>query len=461
MAAVGRRLKSILRRFRCVLEWMTQYRLGSAKRIPLLTMAILAIVCWTFSPKWQTSAWSGGPTTFPSGFGAIGFKHVQMQPSTIAVLRSAERCIQGTASDAEAEILGLKLGEQYYDLAFDASILSSACVEIIQRKVFQNYDQATSLNLISFFWRDSFLERLHHASLDSADHLSCDLACLLAQDRRALPSLALFYQLRRDAKRVPHDKIGFLLARALFIKQPVGPRELATLVESLDADQRPDVVRYLYLLGSASFVAKVFIGDDKTSRVCIQHHCVGLTAITEPSDCRDFLERTATFHELTDMVTWKSWILGSGQRLVQGCVRNGLQGPLEEVQSTALSVAFEFFLFDPSLRFTDIVSGFKSGLFKSFDFLNEDISQLPNLDLSKLMSASSRFGERLVDQFENDPRSLSILGEEVRSRLGALIDRSASGARIKLLLCLHHDLRRAPPCDRTEVYLSAMEKSLH
>src|SRR6266568_2366454 len=148
-----------------------------------------------------------------------------------SVLDSFKHCIDGSATDAESDEVGSVLGKRFYSLQFDASILSDMCIKKIASNIFGAYDEITSLQLVSFFWNETFLGRLHEVSLARPSDLSCDLSCLLGIVRRPLPSIALHDRVARDVGSLATPKNAFLWARTLFVRQRLEPDRISKLLD--------------------------------------------------------------------------------------------------------------------------------------------------------------------------------------------------------------------------------------
>jgi hypothetical protein len=389
----------------------------------------------------------------------IGITARAASPEGEAV-RSFKHCIEGSASDREAEQVGLILGQRYYDLFFDPGILSEVCVNKIVPHAFVTYDEPTSLKLVLFFWNDAFLSRLYQVSLSNSEQLSCDLSCLLGLERRLLPSLSLFDELARDAARVPAPKNAFLLARSLFLEQRASPEQISKLLDKIeDSNLRNDVIRYLYLLASAENVRNTFEQTNDPPQICVMEKCVEITKIEGASNCGDFNAKVVALKMLADMIALKSWVLNEGHNVVEDCVVEALHEPLEKIGETSISHVFELFVFDPGLQFTDVVADFKADVFRTFDFLNQDISRLSNLDLGKMQASSGSFARRVVPQLEMHPEAVSLFDDPAHDAVKNLLTLSSSGARFQLLLCKHNRSPNKAGCDRQEIYLEAMERS--
>jgi hypothetical protein len=115
-------------------------------------------------------------------------------------------------------------------------------------------------------------------------------------------------------------------------------------------------------------------------------------------------ERLSAPRSVDEALGLKAWMLGAGRNAVYHCVSVALREPLEKIQRGLIRAVFELSVFDPALNFVDVVSAYRSGLFKKSDFLDESVAELTNLDLPRLQSASWNFSEAIVAQLEKVPR---------------------------------------------------------
>jgi hypothetical protein len=387
------------------------------------------------------------------------------QPSAAqdSALGGFERCIYGTASDADAEEVGLTLGRRFPALKFDASIFSDACANKILARTFGAYDEITSLKVVGFFWRDAFLSRLLEVSLSTPGSLSCNLSCLLSRDPMPLPTLSLFQAVIRDLPRLsPPDNI-FLPAKALFTAQKIAPERMSELLGSIaNISLRDNVIRVLYWLSDANFIRNTFRDGTDPAQICLAEKCIAIAPANNPTNCDEIYRSVTSARRLGGLgpiVALKFWAMNSGKDLVQDCVRRVLAEPVEQAGPKIIVFASGLFVFDPSLNAADVVNNFKSGVFKDFSFMDKDISELSNIEVSRIRTMSSSFARRMVDQLAVDPAALRAVSDNQKAR--DLIEQSPSGARFKLLLCERNVLPISASCSREGIYLAAIRELLN
>ncbi|HSQ19456.1 MAG TPA: hypothetical protein VLR92_03690 [Blastocatellia bacterium] len=361
-------------------------------------------------------------------------------------------CIDGIESAAEAQQVGLLLGQHFYDLRFDSSILSPHCADQIAASTFHVYDASISAKLVKFLWNSAALREFLKASSTASSQLTCDITCLLVMDRRPLPDLSLFHELAQNGSRPPTAKIEFLLARTLFTKETTSSEQISGLIGSVgEVFSKDDIVKNLFLLASAEFAKGTF--RRQGDQLCVGDRCVDAPDLDAGTDCARMTERFGAPRNLDEAIGLKAWMLGTGRNDVYTCAKIAFGEPLEKIQSGLARALFELSVFNPALNFVDVVTGFRSDLFKKDDFLDGDLLQLSRLDLSRVQSASWNFAEAIVEQLE--PQASIPVPPNLRS----LIDQTTSSARLNVLSC-----RREHPsatdrnaiCDRRQIYLSAI-----
>jgi hypothetical protein len=365
--------------------------------------------------------------------------------------------MQGNATDAESEEVGLTLGRRYFDIFFDAAAFSDACMQRISSKIFAKYDEATSQRLVSFFWNDEFLNRFYEASKARSTSLACDVSCFLALERRPLPSMAMHDLVFRDRDNLRAPNNVFLLARTLISRQSIGPDQLSSLVSAADS-LTEGTIKFLYLLASADYIQSVFRQEVDPPQICIREKCVAVAPVTDIANCQKFYEEAAVVDSLDRGVALKFWMMKSSQDVAQQCVRSSLRGSPAAEMRTGVASAIQLFVFNPELQVNDLVNNFARGVFREFDFINEDISRLSNLDLSRLGGVSLSFARWILDQLESDPTAVSLINasDTLRTLLWAA---PQSRARLELLLCRRPAVLGRPDCDRGDIYLRAMSQS--
>jgi hypothetical protein len=314
------------------------------------------------------------------------------------------------------------------------------------------------LQLVRFFWTDAFLSRLLDVSISKPDRLSCNLSCLLSLDWRPVPTLSLFPDVVRDLPRLSLPDNIFLLASALRTAQNVAPERTSTLLDSIDdVSLRENAIRVLYMLGDVNFIRHTF-RERSLDRMCVGEKCIAVGLAKNPANCEEIDEALATAVSVGDfdgIVALKFWALNSGKDLLKDCVVTTLGEPLEQAFPKILAYTPALFIFEPSLDAGDVVDDFRAGVFKDFNFLDQDISELSNIEFSRLRMMSSVFARRIVDQLEVDPAAIATLASQGSD---GLIAYSSSGARFEFLICKHRDLSGGAACNREAIYLAAISE---
>ncbi len=320
---------------------------------------------------------------------------------------------------------------RFYDLRFDSGILSANCADQISASTFGYYDANTSMKLVSFLWNATALRRLLNISSTNPDQLTCDITCLLVMDRRPLPDFSLFHDLMRSGSRPSTATTEFLLARALFTKVKTSPGQIAGTFRR------------------------------QGNQICVQDRCVDVPDIDAGTDCSHMTERFSSPRSVDEAIGLKAWMLGAGRSAVYDCINMAFREPLEKIQNSFVRSVFDLSVFDPVLTFVDVVSAFRSGLLKNSDFLDENILQLTNLDLSNLQSVSWNFAEAILDQLESEASRERLAQIPMLPNLKSLLEHGTSAARLTVLLCRQEHVsssERGAICDRRQIYLSAMNE---
>jgi hypothetical protein len=367
-----------------------------------------------------------------------------------------ERCIDGTASSEDAFEVGKILGERFYDLRFDSSILSTSCVDQINVSLFGKYDDNLSLKLASFFWDTASLRSLL-AKSRTASHLTCDITCLLAMDRRPLSDFSLFHDLVSGELRHSTASIEFLLARSLITKAGGTPGQIDELIGSVGGNiSKEQIIKNLFVLASVEFAKTLF--EFKRNQLCLLDRCIDVADVNLGDDCGKMTKSFLAPRDLDDAIGLKTWMMGGGRRAVYACTDAALRGPVGEIQSSLLRGEFDLSAFDPALNLIDVVSAFRSGVFVKTDFLDEDILTLQNLNLTKVQSASWNFVEEIVSQMENEQRKKSqpLL---VSANAKALFSQTTSSSRLAVVLCRSEHASSnsdGSACEARKIYMSAI-----
>jgi hypothetical protein len=373
-------------------------------------------------------------------------------------LRIFDHCVNGDATLAEAERVGQAIAKRVYRLSFDSSIFSADCAEQISRFLFSTYDENASLRLVRFFWSDPLLDRLRAVSFSAPDKLQCNFVCLLALDRRPLPTDLMFQRVLRGTSSLDRSSQTFLLARTLFVDHKMSARDIGrSLRLTTKQELRAEIVKFLYVLGSSTFIKSVF--DDRGGTTCIAGICIDIGTVDRIADCNSLNAKIISEKNLDGIVALKHWALTNGEETVQRCLEGALHHWQDPVFFSRAQLIFGLCFFNPEMEFNDVVNGFVHHVFKKFDFLNSDISRLSNVDLSRI-GGSWTFIRRLVAQMPRNPNSLAFLASDKGAVNRSLILGSDSGARLQLLLCRYRSAGGRFKCDRRSIYLEAMSQSI-
>jgi hypothetical protein len=377
--------------------------------------------------------------------------HARSSPNDLS---SIESCISGDVTDQQADLIGNFIAVRYYDLSFDASIFSLACSKRLAALAFNVFDENASLKLVSFFWTDAFLDRLYDVS-SSDNRLTCPIECLLRMDRRPSPSLQLFDKIAANPRKLSAPTDYFLLARAL-VNHALEPEHLRDLIEH--SGRPPDaLVKNLFVLEPAYNIRNVFsFGADHLSDICVADLCVTPRSIGDIPSCDALAQYAKATDDLDLAVALKFWIVTNGAAFATSCVEEGLRQPLSSVRQTSIATVFSLSIFNPALRENDLIGGFQSGVFLSFNFLSTDVSRLTNLNLRKLRGFSGSFSREILNQLDNARSELSTIS--VSDGVALLLANGPwTGAHYRLLRC---EAFRSADCDRRSIYLSQISKSL-
>lgn len=379
---------------------------------------------------------------------------IEMATAQGSKLRSFDHCVDGVATEAEAQQVGEVIGQRLYQLSFDSSIFPQSCTEKIAPHVYSDFNEGPSFQILRFFWSNAFFDRLLKATISNTHDLGCDLSCVLILDRRPLPDLSLFHAIAalKEGFSVPQKAI--LLARTSLIEDRLSPNGISDLVGALrDQELENEVIKSLYLVEDASDLSGVFKQVDE--QLCLANRCIRVPDVDDHMDCEQFRERLSNEKSLDKIVALKHWALNSGRSTIYGCIEHAFGESIEKAEQSIINEIFALNILPPLLQMPDVINGFRSGFFRAFDFLENDISRFDNLEFSKGSALNASFMKRIVDQLEADPPRISIFDHRSRLVLETLLSRQEA-ARLKLLLCKHEK----PVCDRRDIYLTEIGRTI-